>query len=279
MKTRLSFIPFGEVIMLRLNRFIPVLIGCVALLSGAMVAFAQDASYTVTTGDSLDKIGAIYDVQAACLAKTNNIGVSDMLKVGQVLTISFTCPLYDGVDNITTPREVNKNVTGNSGQGGGGGAPASTTYQVQRGDSLDSIGQALNISVVSLQKTNNLTSTILQPGQELTIPTDGVPFGQVPGSASDSSASAGQGGGGGAPAATTAKTTATDLKNGDATYVVQYQDTLDKIGALYDVKVSCLASDNNIADPAKVYPGQVLSVKTSCPRYDGFDVVINPRSS
>lgn len=263
--------------MLRLNRFIPVLIGCAALLGGAMIAFAQDNSYTVKTGDSLDKIGAIYDVQAACLAKANNIGVSDMLKPGQVLVISFECPLYDGVDFITTPRQVNQNVTGNSGQGGGGGAP-SGTYQVQRGDSLDSIGQALNVSVVSLQKTNNLTSTVLQPGQNLTIPTDGVPFGQVPGSASESTASGDQGGGGGAPATAPAKTSATDLKNGDATYVVQYQDTLDKIGALYDVKVSCLASDNNIADPAKVYPGQVLTVKTACPRYDGFDVVINPRA-
>lgn len=264
--------------MLRLNRFIPVLIGCVALLSGAMVAFAQDDSYTVTTGDSLDKIGAIYDVQAACLATTNNIGVSDMLKPGQVLTISFSCPLYDGVDNITTPREVNQNVTGNSGQGGGGGAPGGT-YQVQRGDSLDSIGQALNVSVVSLQVANSIKpGDVLQPGQNLTIPTDAVPFGQTPALANPSDPSsdentAGQGGGG-APA----QTSATDLKNGDATYVVQYQDTLDKIGALYDVKVDCLVSENSIADRTKIYPGQVLAVKTSCPRYDGFDVVINPRA-
>src|SRR4051794_32676169 len=116
--------------MLRLNRFIPALIGCAVLLGGVFVAFAQDDSYTVKTGDSLDKIGAIYDVQAACLAKANNIGVSDMLKRGQVLTISFDCPLYDGVDVITTPREVNKDVTANLGQGGGGGA-ADATYQVQ----------------------------------------------------------------------------------------------------------------------------------------------------
>lgn len=266
--------------MLRLNRFIPVLIGCVALLSGAMVAFAQDGSYTVVTGDSLDKIGAIYDVQAACLAKTNNIGVSDMLKPGQVLTISFECPLYDGVDNVTTPREVNQNVTENLGQGGGGGA-TSTPYQVQRGDSLDSIGQALNISVVSLQVANGIKpGDVLQPGQEITIPAGAAPFGQTPAltdpSNPSSAANAGQGGGGGAPIATT---TATDLKNGDATYVVQYQDTLDKIGALYDVKVDCLVSENNIEDPTKIYPGQVLSVKTSCPRYDGFDFVINARSS
>ncbi len=255
--------------MLRLNRFIPVLIGCLALLGGTLVAFAQDDSYTVVTGDSLDKIGAIYDVQAACLAKANNIGLGDMLKPGQIITISFDCPLYDGVDNVTTPREVNKNLTENLGQGGGGGA-TSTPYQVQRGDSLDSIGQTLNVSVAALIQANSLEgNTVLQPGQEITIPAGAPPFGQAPATTD------GQGGGGGAPVTTSA----TDLSKGDATYVVQYQDTLDSIGAHYDVKVDCLVTENKIEDRTKIYPGQVLTVKTSCPRYDGFDIVINPRNS
>jgi len=232
--------------MLRLNRFIPALIGCTLLFSSAAVAFAQGDSYTVVTGDSLDKIGAIYDVQVACLAKTNDLSVNAMLTPGQVIAISFDCPLYDGVDFVTTPREVNASL----GQGGGGGAP--TSYQIQRGDSLDSIGQAFN------------------------IPVDAVPYGQFPALTTGDGTTVGQGGGGGAPATAT---TATDLSNGDATYVVQYQDTLDSIGALFDVKVDCLVSENNIAEPAKVYPGQALSVKTSCPRYDGFDVVIHPRAS
>ncbi|MBI1278599.1 MAG: LysM peptidoglycan-binding domain-containing protein [Anaerolineaceae bacterium] len=258
--------------MLRLNRFIPALIGSVVLLSGTLVAFAQDGSYTVVTGDSLDKIGAIYDVQAACLAKTNNIGVGDILKPGQILTISFDCPLYDGVDNVTTPREVNKNVTENLGQGGGGGA-TSTPYQVQRGDSLDSIGQTLNVSVDALIKANGLEgNTVLQPGQEITIPAGAPAYGLAAASVDES----GQGGGGGTPSVTTS---AEDLSKGDATYVVQYQDTLDSIGAQYDVKVDCLVSDNKIEDRTKIYPGQVLTVKTSCPRYDGFDIVLHPRAS
>jgi len=258
--------------MLRLNRFIPVFIGSIALLSSTWAAFAQDNSYTVVTGDSLDKIAAIYDVQVACLAKANNIGIGDMLKPGQIITVSFDCPLYDGVDNVTTPREVNKNLTENLGQGGGGGA-TSTPYQVQRGDSLDSIGQTLNISVDALIKANGLEgNTILQPGQEITIPAGAPAYGL----AAASTDGEGQGGGGGAPAVTTS---AEDLSKGDATYVVQYQDTLDSIGAQYDVKVDCLVSENKIEDRTKIYPGQVLTVKTSCPRYDGFDIVLHPRNS
>ncbi len=263
--------------MLRKRRFISALVGCMLVFSGATLAFAQDDSYNVKTGDSLDKIGAIFDVQAACLAKVNNISVGSMLSPGQILTISFDCPLYDGVDFITTPRQVNTNVTESLGQGGGGGA-TSVPYQVQRGDSLDSIGQELNVSSVAIQVANGLPNgAILQPGQELTIPADAPPFGQFPaltkpGNPGSAGNELGQGGGGGA-----VTTTATDLSKGDATYVVQLNDTLDTIGALFDVKVTCLATENEIADPAKIYPGQALSVKTSCPRYDGFDFVINPR--
>jgi LysM repeat protein len=274
MKLGLYIFRNGEVLMRRLNRFIPALIGCFALLAGTFVTLAQDSSYTVVTGDSLDKIGAIYDVQAACLAKANNISLSDILLPGQVLTISFDCPLYDGVDNVTTPRQVNQNVTGNLGQGGGGGA-TSTPYQVQRGDSLDSIGQSLNVSVAALIQANGLEGkTVLQPGQEITIPANAPAYGQVPASTD----AAGQGGGGGTPAAA-ATTSAPDLSKGDVTYVVQYQDTLDSIGAQYDVKVDCLVAENKIEDRTKIYPGQSLSIKTSCPRYDGFDIVVNPRNS
>lgn len=262
--------------MRRLNRFIPTLIGCCLLLAGTLRAFAQDNSYTVVRGDTLDKIGATYDVQVACLAKANNIGLGDILLPGQVIAISFDCPRYDGVDNVITPRQVNQNISENLGQGGGGGA-TSTPYQVQRGDSLDSIGQALNVSVVALIQANGLEGkTVLQPGQEITIPANAPAYGQVP--AAVNSTDAGQGGGGGAPTAA-ATTSAPDLSDGDATYVVQYQDTLDSIGAQYDVKVACLVSENDLEDPMWIYPGQVLTVKTSCPRYDGFDIVVNPRNS
>lgn len=257
--------------MLRLSRFIPVLVGTAFILSSVTAAFAQDENYTVVTGDSLDKIGAIYDVQVACLAQTNNLAPGAILEPGQVIAVSFECPLYDGVDFVRNPREVNTNVTASLGQGGGGGS-TSVPYQVQRGDSLDSIGQALNVSSVAIQVANGLkASDILQPGQELTIPADAPPYGQFPAlttpdDPNSDASELGQGGGG-----------ATDLSGGDTTYVVQLNDTLDTIGALFDVQTACLATENDLADPAKIYPGQSLAVKESCPRYDGFDFVINPR--
>ena len=242
------------------------------IVSGAASALAQSASsHTVVRGDSLDKIGAIYDVEATCLGAANELAPGAILEPGQVLTISYDCPRYDGVDFVLNPRELNTTVTEALGQGGGGGA-ADAGYVVERGDTLDTIGQTLNVSVVAIQVANGLAAGgIIQPGQSLIIPADAPPYGQFPpltnpGNPASTTNELGQGGGGG-----------TDLSAGDTTYVVQRGETLDGIGARFDVAVACLATENNLANVSEIYPGQVLTVKASCERYSGFDFVTNPR--
>ncbi len=51
------------------------------------------------------------------------------------------------------------------------------TYYVRSGDSLYKIGSMFNISVEELIKVNNLTSTIIYPGQALIIPNFTLPIG------------------------------------------------------------------------------------------------------
>jgi LysM repeat protein len=246
-------------------RFMTGLIGLMVVAFAAAPAFAQSSgSHTVAVGDSLDKIGAIYDVEATCLGTANGLVPGAILEPGQVLTISYDCPRYDGVDFVLNPRELNANVTESLGQGGGGGA-ADAGYIVERGDTLDTIGQVLNVSVVAIQVANELVpGAIIQPGQSLIIPADAPPYGQfpaltVPNNPGSADNELGQGGG------------AIDLSEGDTTYVVQPQETLDGIGAQFDVEVACLASENNLVNASEIYPEE------SCPRYSGFDVVINPR--
>lgn len=241
------------------------------IVSGAASTFAQSAtSHTVARGDSLDKIGAIYDVEAGCLGAANELAGGAILEPGQVLTISYDCPRYDGVDFVLNPREVNANISESLGQGGGGGA-ADAGYRVERGDTLDTIGQALNVSVVAIQVANELApGAIIQPGQSLIIPADAPVYGQFPPLTNPSNpASAdnelGQGGG------------STDLSEGDTTYVVQRGETLDGIGARFDVAVVCLTTENNLVDASQIFPGQVLTIRASCERYTGFDTVTNPR--
>ncbi|WAA11283.1 cell wall hydrolase [Fervidibacillus albus] len=47
---------------------------------------------------------------------------------------------------------------------------AATVYTVQSGDSLYKIGKTYGVSVQSIQSTNQLYTTMIYPGQQLTIP-------------------------------------------------------------------------------------------------------------
>jgi LysM repeat protein len=268
-----------------ITRFV-IFTAFVCIIAGAFSAAAQGDSYTVQPRDTLDQIAAFYDVQTQCLAKSNNLDKPSELKVGDVINIDFSCPRYDGWDFVTNPRDDASSGAGGGastsdlGQGGGsaedsGGpqpGPNDTTYTVERGDTLDTIGQEKNVSVVSLRLANDLTPLDkIFPGDSLIIPADAAAYGQFPAIANPSAAAAdqelGQGGGGSAVAGP-----------GDQLYVVQPLDTLDKIGANFDTQVACIAQGNGLDKPSLLMPGQTLVIQTSCPRYDGYDTVENPRT-
>ena len=107
-----------------------------------------NVTYTVQRGDSLWSIASRYGISVNDLRSANNL-TSDTLSIGQVLIIP-------GVSN---GEEDNDNITG-----------PSTTYTVQSGDSLWSIGNRFGVTVQQLRDANNLTSDVLSVGQVLTIP-------------------------------------------------------------------------------------------------------------
>jgi LysM repeat protein len=249
------------------------------LFVGVFAAMAQGQSYTVQQGDTLDGIAAFYDVQTQCLATSNNIAKPAELKIGQVINIDTSCPRYDGLDFVTNPRAEDGNTGSNQGGGGGSGdeagvqaGPNDETYTVQVSDTLDTIGQEFDVSVVSLQLVNEIgPRDAIFPGDTLVIPGDAPAYGQFPAISNPSaplgSQELGQGGGG------------VTAGPNDQTYVVQPNDSLDRIGALFDTQVACMAETNNITDASTVFPGQTVVVPASCPVYDGYDFVINPRGS
>src|SRR5690349_5937203 len=53
----------------------------------------------------------------------------------------------------------------------------------------------------------------------------------------------------------------------DVNYTVRPADTLDGIGATFDVSPSCIADMNNITNVREVFVGTVLLISVSCPRY------------
>lgn len=107
----------------------------------------EEEVYVVKNGDSLYKIANQFGVSVADLRKWNNLA-NDNLTVGQVLNIS-------GPSTPTPPVGTN-------------------TYTVKSGDSLYSIARKFDTTVDDLIALNNLKTSLLNLGQVLKIPNQGV---------------------------------------------------------------------------------------------------------
>ena len=152
-------------------------------------------TYTVQRGDTLSEIAARFGTTVNELVRLNNIADRDLIYPGQVLII----------------RES------------GGSTPPSgtTTYTVQRGDTLSEIAERFGTTVSALVMANNIADRDrIYPGQVLVIPADGC------------------------------------VDN----YIVQRGDTLSGIAQRFGTTVARLASLNNIRNTDRIYVGQVLSL-------------------
>jgi LysM repeat protein len=108
------------------------------------VGQASAATYTVKSGDSLDKIGRAYNISYKTIMSTNKL-TSTLIFPGQQLIIG---------ENQTSTTS----------------SPSSTTtYTVKSGDSLSKIGSQYGVSSKTLMEWNNLSSTLIHIGQKLVV--------------------------------------------------------------------------------------------------------------
>jgi LysM repeat protein len=112
------------------------------ILSLASVTSASAASYTVSSGDSLYKIGNLFNVTSTSIMQKSGLS-SSAIYPGQVLNI-----------------------------------PAKT-YSVQKGDSLYLIAKKYGVSLDSLRLANKKWDNAIYPGQILNIPGTTSNVGQV----------------------------------------------------------------------------------------------------
>ncbi len=113
---------------------------------------ADDRTYVVQPGDTLFHIASIYGVTVDALRAANGLN-GDLIVVGQVLIIP-------GVTSEPTPLPPPTP------------APAAipSTYLVQPGDTLITIGLRYGISVRTLQSMNRLPNAMILVGQPLIVP-------------------------------------------------------------------------------------------------------------
>lgn len=98
--------------------------------------------------------------------------------------------------------------------------PTNQTYTVAAGDTLSSIAARYRTTVAELAALNNiLNPNLIYPGEVLTITTFSSPV---------------------------------------SSYTIRSGDTLSSIAARFDTSVQALVSLNNISNPNRIYPGQVL---------------------
>ncbi|MEH7387233.1 LysM peptidoglycan-binding domain-containing protein [Bacillus sp. JJ1521] len=114
--------------------------------SGVMAVPTEtiEATYQVVSGDTLYSIAKRNGTTVDAIKIVNHLS-SNLLNVGQTLTI----PSGD----TSVPSQSNEN-----------------TYQVVSGDTLYSIANRNGTTIDSIKKANNLSSNLIEVGQELTIP-------------------------------------------------------------------------------------------------------------
>lgn len=150
-----------------MRRLMAVLTLCAMMLSVGIVVNAQDDSspiiHVVQNGENLFRISLRYGVSLNALAQANGISNPNLIFVGQQLTIPGTTggtppPADDG--GTTDPPPTNDG--GDSGQ--------TSTYTVQRGDTLSSIARRFGTSFTALAAANGIANpNLIFVGQQLTI--------------------------------------------------------------------------------------------------------------
>ncbi len=189
-------------------------------LATISTAQAQQRIHIVQPGETLSGIALRYGVTVQQIAAVNNIVNPSLIFVGQRLIIPGPEPPPPG---------------------------DTTTYTVQRGDTLGGIARRYNTTVATLVQLNGLTNpNLIFVGQVLVVPAPAQP---QPTATSPQQPQ---------PTATSAQPTPVPER---VTYTVQRGDTLSRIALRYGVTVQELVMLNNIANPNLIYPGQVLIIR------------------
>ena len=268
----------------------------------------ESVTYTIRAGDTLDTVGALFDVSVECLRETNDLSRFAIIQPGDPLVISIDCPAYAGAMTVRFPRED---------------APEETTLGIDEVPDPMSITDIEPVEIIIVddeaQDTDDIDDEIEEVVEEETeemaqkepdtTPAVGGGSGQIYtleyGDTLDQIAQEFN-------VSLTAILVANEIENrdirdlqpgreilipadappygqapalnadgtgsGSATasgggYVVQRGETVDGISARFNVDTECVLEANEIMFPPSLRPGMVLQIPSDCPEYSGYDVV------
>lgn len=214
------------------------------------VLYPYVVQYTTANGDSVSRIAQRYGSSIDAIIVANNLGDDALIFVGQLLQVPVqalptatsalpptTVPtiviLPTNTPTVFVPTQV-------PAVGSTAISPTLSPnlqlYTVLPGDSLSSIASRFGVRTRDIARLNNIVNPdLIYFGQRLVIPTPG-----------------------GTPIPPPATPTATPEVA--QRYVVRYGDNLYTLSIRYGVPVSVLVQANNIANPNRIYSGQVLTI-------------------
>lgn len=199
-------------------------------------------SYTVKRGDTLWAIAQSKKVSLSNLLSANKLSASSTIYPGQKLAIPGKGATAAPAPAVSQPAAAPKpaaNTNTNTTTTGG-------SYTVKRGDTLWVIANNNKVSLANLLSANKISaSTIIYPGQKLTIPGKGT-------SAAPAAPK---------PAANAPKPSTTTKPAANASsYTVKSGDSLWAIAQSKKVSLSNLLAANKLSSSSTIYPGQKLTI-------------------
>lgn len=210
-------------------------------------------SYVVKAGDSYWGIANKHGISIAELQKLNGT-TSYLIHPGQTLKVP-------GTTDSTTP-ETSKP---DSNQGSDTTTGTSGSYTVKAGESLYAIATKHGMTVNQLRELNNLSGSLIHPGQSLKVSGSSVVSNETTQeNTTDSSSS---------------DNTSTNTPSSTyGTYTVQRGDSLYAIATKHGMTLSQLQSINGLSSNL-IHPGQVLNVSGSTATATSTAVVETPVES
>lgn len=210
----------------------------IQLGAGSLVSIpaapSAPVTYTVKRGDTLSAIALAHGTTVDAIASASNLSNPNRIFPGQVLR------LPGGATSTSASAPARQTESARS-------------YTVKSGDNLSKIAAAHGTTVAGLMRANNLSSTVIFPGQTL----------QISGSSATSTTPASSRTSQPAPAQPAASASQTTASNTGSTYTVKRGDTISKIAAAHGTTVAAIATASNLSNPNRIYPGQVLKLSGS----------------
>lgn len=195
------------------------------LLTSSFATSTFASTYTVQKGDTLSHIATKHKTSVSSLKSLNQLS-SDKIYINQILKVA----------NTTTPVQAVKAATT---------TPVSTVkyHTVVSGDSLSKIASLYKVTVSEVQKWNNLTSTLIFPGQKFVV--------SKPNATTTAPVTT--------PSTSKPVTTTPTNSSGLTEYKVKSGDSLSRIGTVYGLTVQELKTLNGLSSD-RIYVGQKLVV-------------------